>query len=103
MDSIMVNSEATNRTDVPCNSISVTGIASEISEYPVTYPEYEIYTESEVKPVARASLGEIEYVQESWYEGETKVDKVSVKFIKRIKYYNISFQVGDFVSYEEIV
>ena len=35
-------------------------------------------------------------------EGETEVDEVVCKVIKRRKSYNISFQIGFFISYEEM-
>ena len=42
------------------------------------------------------------YVQEYSYEGETGVDEVVGKVIKRRKYYNIYFQIGVIISHEEI-
>ena len=41
-------------------------------------------------------------MQESEYEGETEVDEVVVKVIKRRKYYNITFLVGVIISHKEI-
>ena len=41
-------------------------------------------------------------MQESEYEGETEVDEVVVKFIKRSKSYNIAFLVGVIISHKEI-
>ena len=45
---------------------------------------------------------DIKSVQESAYEGETEVGEVVGKFIKRRKYYNISFQLEVFIWYEEM-
>ena len=42
------------------------------------------------------------YVQEAKYEGETEVDEVVGKFIKRRKSYNVYFLVGFIISHEEI-
>ena len=50
----------------------------------------------------QASEGETNYVQEYEYEGETKVDGVLGNFINRRKSYNISFQIGFFISHEEM-
>ena len=41
-------------------------------------------------------------MKESEYEGETEVDEVVGKFIKRRKSYNISIPVGVIISNEEI-
>ena len=41
-------------------------------------------------------------VQESSYEGETEVDGVVGKFIKRRKYCNIAFLVVIIISHEDI-
>ena len=49
-----------------------------------------------------ALLGETKYVQEAADEGETKFDEVVGKFIKRIQYYYIDFQIGVVISYEDI-
>ena len=49
-----------------------------------------------------ASLGYTKYFQEASCEGETVVDEVVFKFIRRRKYYNISFQIGVIISHEEI-
>ena len=49
-----------------------------------------------------ALVGETKSVQESADEGETKVDEVVGKCIKRRKSYKISFQIGVFISYEEM-
>ena len=40
------------------------------------------------------SGGDTKAAQYSVYEGETEVDKVVGKFIKRRKSYNIDFQIG---------
>ena len=49
-----------------------------------------------------APWGETKYVKEATCEGETEVDKMIGKFIKRRKSYIISFQIGFFISYEEM-
>ena len=41
-------------------------------------------------------------MQESTYDGETEVDEVVGKVIKRRKYYNIAFQIGFLISHEDI-
>ena len=41
-------------------------------------------------------------MQESEYEGETEVDEVLGKFIRRRKSYNIAFMIGVIISHEEI-
>ena len=41
-------------------------------------------------------------MQEAEYEGETEVDEVLVKVIKRRESYNISFLIGDIISHKEI-
>ena len=41
-------------------------------------------------------------MQETEYEGETEVDEVVGKFIKRRKSYNISFLVGVIISHKYI-
>ena len=41
-------------------------------------------------------------MQEEAYEGETKVDEVVETFIKRMNSYNIYFQLGFFISYEDM-
>ena len=41
-------------------------------------------------------------MQEAEYEGETAVDEVVGKVIKRRKYYNIAFLIGVIISHEEI-
>ena len=41
-------------------------------------------------------------MQVSEYEGETEVDEVVVKVIKRRKSYNIVFLVGVIISHKEI-
>ena len=41
-------------------------------------------------------------MQEAEYEGETEVDEVVGKVIKRRKSYNIAFQIGVIISHEEI-
>ena len=38
-------------------------------------------------------------MQKSTDEGETDVDEVVVKVIKRMNYYNISFQMGFLISH----
>ena len=54
-------------------------------------------------PVTRTLLGgDTKAVQESEYEGETEVDEVVGKVIKRRKSYNISILIGVIVSNEEI-
>ena len=69
----------------------------------MTHPEEEIDTEYEGIPVTREALGgETKYVQESVDEGETEVDEVVGKFSSRRKSYNIFFQIGFFVLYEEM-
>ena len=42
-------------------------------------------------------------MQESKYEGETEVDEVVGKVIKRRKSYNIAFLVGVIISHEEVI
>ena len=41
-------------------------------------------------------------MKESAYEGETNVDEVLGKDIKRSKSYNIAFQIGVIISHEYI-
>ena len=41
-------------------------------------------------------------MQEAEYEGETEVDEVVGKVIKRRKYYNSDFPIGVIISHEEI-
>ena len=41
-------------------------------------------------------------MQESEYEGETEVDEVVVKVIKRRESYNISFMIGVILSHKDI-
>ena len=41
-------------------------------------------------------------MQEYEYEGETEIDEVVVKVIKRRKSYNIDFLVGVIISHKEI-
>ena len=41
-------------------------------------------------------------MKESAYKGETEVDEVVGKVIKRSKFYDIDFQIGVIISYEEI-
>ena len=41
-------------------------------------------------------------MQESEYEGETEVDELVGKVIKRSTSYNISFPIGVIISHEEI-
>ena len=85
------------------NSISGTAIASENSESLVTHPEQEGYTEDELMNVTGESLvGETKYVQEDSDEGETKVDEVVGKFIRRRQSYYIDFQIGVVISYEQM-
>ena len=48
------------------------------------------------------SGGDTKSVQEAEYEGETEVDEVVGKVIKRRKSYNISFPVGIIISHEEM-
>ena len=48
------------------------------------------------------SIGDTKAVKESADEGETEVDEVVGKFIRRRKYYNISVELGGFISYEEM-
>ena len=50
-----------------------------------------------------ASGGDTKATQEAADEGETKVDEVVDKVIKRMKYYNISFQLGFYMSRDEVV
>ena len=51
----------------------------------------------------RWSLGEdTKSAKESEYEGETEVDEVVGRVIKRRKFYNISFQIGVVISHEDI-
>ena len=45
-------------------------------------------------------VGETKYVQEDSDEGETKVDEVVGKFIRRRQSYYIDFQIGVVISYE---
>ena len=42
-------------------------------------------------------------MQEFSYEGETDVDEVVGKVIKRIKSYNVSFQLGVIISHKDIL
>ena len=42
-------------------------------------------------------------MQEAEYEGETEVDEVVGKVIKRRKSYNIAFLVGVIISHEEVI
>ena len=48
------------------------------------------------------SGGDTKYLQEAEYEGETKVDEVVGKFIKRRKSRNIAFQIGVVISHKGI-
>ena len=65
------------------------------------YTEEKIYTEYEGIPVTREiSGGETKSVEESEYEGLTKVDEVLGKFIRWRQSYNIYFQLGVSISYE---
>ena len=48
------------------------------------------------------SGGDTKDVQEYTYEGETDVDKVGGKVIKRRKSYNIAFRIEVVISHEEI-
>ena len=48
------------------------------------------------------SGGYTKYVKEYEYEGETEVDEVVVKVIKRRNYYNIAFLVGVIISHKDI-
>ena len=48
------------------------------------------------------SGGDNKVVQEAEYEGETEVDEVLVKVIKRRKSYNIAFLVGVIISHKEM-
>ena len=41
-------------------------------------------------------------MKEAAYEGETEVDEVEGKVIKRRKSYNIDFQIGVIISQKEI-
>ena len=41
-------------------------------------------------------------MKEAEYQGETEVDEVEVRFIKRRKSYNIAFLVGVIISHKEI-
>ena len=45
---------------------------------------------------------ETKYVQEASDEVETKVDEVVGKFINMRQYYYIDFQIGVFISYEDM-
>ena len=49
-----------------------------------------------------ASGGYTKDVQEAAYEGETEVDEVVGRDIKRSKSYNISFQIGVIISHKDI-
>ena len=49
-----------------------------------------------------ASVEETDTKKEAAYEGETEVDEVFRKVIKRKKFYNISFQIEVFISYEDM-
>ena len=61
----------------------------------MTHPEEEVYNESEVMSVTREASGrDTESVQEAADEGETGVDEVVGKYIKKRKSYNISVQIG---------
>ena len=69
----------------------------------MTHIEKERDTRSEgISVTWEASGGETKSVQESADEDITRVDEVEVKVIKRRKSYNISFQLGVFISYEEM-
>ena len=69
----------------------------------MTHLKEEGNTESEVTPVNREETGEdTKAVQKDTYEGEAKVDEVVGKVIKRIKSYDISFQLGVVISNEEM-
>ena len=48
------------------------------------------------------SGGDTKAVQESEFEGETEVDEVVGKVIKRRKSYNIAFLIGVIISHEDI-
>ena len=53
--------------------------------------------------MTREVLGrDTKHVQEAVDEGETEVDELVGKFINRMKSYNIYFQLGFFISYEEM-
>ena len=45
------------------------------------------------------SGGDTQTVQEAEYEGETEVDEVVGKVIKRRKLYNVSFLIGVIISH----
>ena len=47
-----------------------------------------------------ALVGETKYVHKSADEGETKVDEVIGKFIRRRQSYYTDFQIGVVISYE---
>ena len=47
-----------------------------------------------------ALVGETKYVHEAADEGETKVDEVVGKFIRRRQSYYTDFQIGVVISYE---
>ena len=49
-----------------------------------------------------SSVGDIKDVKEYAYEGETEVNEVVGKVIKRRDSYNISFQIRVIISHEEI-
>ena len=49
-----------------------------------------------------SSGGDTKTVKEDAYEGETDVDEVVGKLIKRSKSYNIAFQIRVIISHEEI-
>ena len=46
--------------------------------------------------------GDTKYVQEGADEGETEVDEVVGKVIKRRKSYDIDFQIGFIISHKDI-
>ena len=48
------------------------------------------------------SRGDTKAVQKSEYEGETEVDEVAGKVIRRRKSYNISFPIGIIISHKGI-
>ena len=69
----------------------------------MTHTEEEGNTEAQVISVTiEASGGDTKTVKKSAYEGETEVDEVVGKGIKRSKSYNIEFQIGVIISHEEI-
>ena len=49
-----------------------------------------------------SSVGDTKSVKEDTYEGETEVDEVVGKVIKKRNSYNILFQLGFFILYEDM-